>query len=158
RCQPLRYVMLECAAVVVGQRSSRAFLLPVLLTALIGLAGCGSSSTLQPALDESSRPDGTALPPAASLAARAGSFTYQGLMRSGSAFEGGLPRQNVEGQGSSAVFAPLGEIDSGSSNLAFALYAFGVEDYDRDLNVRLSCTSAPADGQAWLALANFATG
>jgi hypothetical protein len=98
-----------------------------------------------------------ALPAPQSLAGRVAAFTEGGLMRAGGDFENGLPNQNVSAGATTAVFNPSAAGAGRATSLAYAVYSFAVQDYDRDINLQLAWDTPPASGQGWVALANFST-
>jgi hypothetical protein len=136
------------------QKQTRGILFACGLALFIGAvvtAGCGRSGA-KPALPApaAGRPD---LPAVTTLAGlHRFSYAEGDLLRSGASFEPALPHSGVNASGGLAEFVPGGAT---ADTLAYAGYSFALEDYDRDASVRLTWAAQPAEGHAWLALANF---
>jgi hypothetical protein len=132
----------------------------------LALAGCsGGAASLAPgapAKDDAGgakplMPVTAGLPSLSDLATRAASFTELGLMAEGSQYQVMLSVNRATVNGTDLQFAPAVSGTS-SARTAYAIYAFDAAGYNRDMNVRLTWTTAPAVGTAYLALANFAAG
>ncbi len=122
--------------------------------ALLALAACSSTA---PARIQLAPPAAAwaALPSPAELAERSAAFTEAGLLREGNQHEPGLPSNRVTVLDSDLQFTPVAGAQAVLDELAYAVYAFDVQDYDRELNLRLAWSGAPAPNTVWLALANF---
>ncbi|MCC7477023.1 PKD domain-containing protein, partial [bacterium] len=141
------------------------------LIVLLLLASCGGDSrTAQvSALPDAARrsapvsPASTSAPfrlagPAQLLAQRGASFTLADGYSDGADFDPGLPSNRVSPAGTTAGFIPdFGPGDSGLANLAYAVYAFTLPDYNNDATVaiQLNFSDAPEEGDCYLALSDF---
>jgi hypothetical protein len=121
------------------------------LLALALLAGCAGQQPLVRAGDPQAGLPALSAP--AELA-RSAAFTAGGLVHEGSDYNPMLPRRNVSPSGTDANFTPTGTTAAG---LAYTVYSFGVQNFDRDLNLRFTWGQAPQAGKLWVGLANFTT-
>ena len=129
-----------------------------------------SSRSAAPA--QTPAPGGLALPPPAELIAafgpgaptapttatamRRASYVPADLILQGEAFAPALPAQRVTAEATAATFAPVFDGAGGSfEELAFAMYSFLIPQYTGDASVRLDWQTPPADGDCYVALANW---
>jgi len=137
------------------------------LAAAILLAGCGSAATsgteAGPAPQQAGPPALLELPAPSELAGmaaapHAASYTEEGLIHHGKDYETDFPKRNVSVVGETASFEPSWSESTGlgPENLAFCIYEFAADGFDRDAQVRWGWEIAPADGeQTWLGLSNW---
>ena len=121
------------------------------LFALAFVAGCAGPHT--PSNSPTPQTGFPLLPAPAELARRT-AFTEGGLVNEGAYYESALPMQRVSTAGTDANFIPTSD---GAPGIAFAVYSFGAEDYNRDLNLRFTWAQLPQTGRLWVGLANFST-
>jgi PKD repeat protein len=130
-------------------------LLSIAAILVLALAGCaGSGSALQGTSAHTAVPSGFPTLPAPADLARTAAFTEAWLKCEGTQFQAALPVQGLTANGTDATFTASGDR---RSTMAYAVYSFGVEAYDRDLNLRFSWAQAPATDTLWIALANYTT-
>ncbi len=100
-----------------------------------------------------------ALPsPGQLLAQRGASFSLAEGFSSGSDFDAGMPNNRVNAVAATGAFVPaFGASDSGLGNLAYAVYAFTLPDYNNDapVDIQLTFSDAPAAGDCFVALSDF---
>jgi PKD repeat protein len=134
------------------------------LTCCLLLCACGGRST---------RPEGSPaaggsdpVPPAAGLPAlpdpaslgRTPAYIEAGISRKGAEFDLSQPHRLASPSGSAALFLPnYNSTNQQASSLAYAVYVFQADGYDRDATLRLTWGTAPGAGLLWLGLADFST-
>jgi len=134
--------------------------------ALAALAGCGGHHGSLPADAEQAAPAAAvavdpgqlSLPaPAELLRLRGISYTEADLQCYGSDFPLQLPHQQVTENAGLGSFNPHYTAASGLKNLAYAVYLFGGEGYNRQPTFTLLWAQQPANyANLWIGLANFA--
>jgi PKD repeat protein len=86
---------------------------------------------------------------------RKASYTDADRRKTASAFDPALPSNGVSDAGAGKLtFAALADGSDTLTDYAFALYSFVLPGYADDAVVQLNWDVAPADGTAWVALAN----
>lgn len=119
---------------------------------LLGGDSCGSMSVQRPA-EESSAPLEFA-PPSQLRWVSANDV----ILRQGREYEQGLPHQNVEAVGASALFTPdCPGPHYPQEGLAFAMYTFGLADYTGEEVLYFGWDSIGDYANGWLGLANYST-
>ncbi len=140
------------------QKLHRLLNLTFTLSAVTLALGCGGHThhigPVTPELPAGPAKAMPALPAPAQLKHRLAAFTESSLMREGSDFDPNQPHTKTSSAGTDLVFAPNFATTQQVADLALALFSFGVKDYNRDANLRLTWATAPAAGTCWVALAN----
>lgn len=133
--------------------------LVILLTALLALTACADGGrTPKPPPAGAGPLMGLPIPDSLPLLPpdRRAAFTEADLRRDGAAIEAGLPSSRFSPGGVSGTFAPIyGSSGGGLEDMAFAIYSFKVQGFDRDPNLYLSWVSPPQPGSFYLGLADF---
>lgn len=104
---------------------------------------------------------GAAFPPPSALVdpvagPRAASYTEDDLFRVGKFYEASLPHAAVSDSGDDAVFEPNWQPGGGTDGLAYCMYNFPAQGFDRAMELHYSFATPPTDwGTVWFATAEW---